>query len=87
MHPIIDSVPFRATPIRQNEAWLAGNGMPFPRAATQDWRIGVAHFGRARKGPSEALCRLTRVGPLPAACQQLAPSWHAEGYRIDNEVY
>lgn len=88
MYLVIDSVPFRATPERQFKAWLAGNGKPFPRATTQNWRSGAAPFGRARKGPSAALCLLTRNRPLPARhALQLAPSWLAEWHRIYDEVH
>lgn len=47
VYPVIDSVPFRAAPIRQIKAWLAGNGAPFPRATTQSGRTGAAPFGLA----------------------------------------
>jgi hypothetical protein len=50
----------------QVKAQLAGNGLSFSKAATQDWDIWVTPFGRAGKRSSVALHLLARTGPLPA---------------------
>jgi hypothetical protein len=74
--------------MRQIKARLAGNGVPFPRAATQSWRIGVAPSGRAWKGSSAALCLLAREEPFPARhALRLTPSRLAEEYRISDGVH
>ena len=50
----------------QVKAQRAGNGSSFSRAATQDWDIWVAPFGRAGKRSSVALHLWPRTRPLPA---------------------
>ncbi len=46
---------FRATQMRQCKTQSAGNGKPFPRTATPQWRIWVAPFGQGDKRPSALL--------------------------------
>ena len=57
---------FRASRMTQNKAQRAGNGSPFPSAATPYWVIRDAPFGRAVKRPPAVLRLLARTGPLPA---------------------
>ncbi|MEN8131660.1 MAG: hypothetical protein ABFS45_16015, partial [Pseudomonadota bacterium] len=47
---------YRAPQMRQCKARSAGNGMPFSRTATPQWRIWGAPFGRGEKRPSALLC-------------------------------
>ena len=58
---------YRAFQMIQDKAQPEGNGVPFSRAATQDWVIWIAPFGRAVKRSLAALRLLTRTGPLPAS--------------------
>ena len=41
--------------MRQCKAQSAGNGKPFPRTATPQWRIGVAPVGQGDKRSSALL--------------------------------
>jgi hypothetical protein len=73
-----DNDGFRATQMIQDKAQPAENGMPFSRAATLDWIIWVAPFGRVGKRLiARRLKRLlsvhllTRTVPLPASLSRL----------------
>ena len=50
-----DNYGSRATPSGQGKAQLAGNGKPFPRAATPHWPLGMAPAGPDDKRPSGVL--------------------------------
>ena len=95
VYPATDIDPFRASPRGQaptvgalGEACLVGNGMPFPRVATQQWPRGDAPCGRARKRSSAALCLLERERPFPARqALRLTASWLAEWVNISGGVH
>ena len=52
---------FRATQMILGKAQSAGNGMSFPKTATQYWIIWVAPFGRVVKRSSAVLRLLART--------------------------
>jgi len=57
---------FRATRMRQCKTQFEGNGKPFPRTATPQWRIRVAPFGQDDKLSSALLHSFELVTTSPA---------------------
>ncbi len=63
---------YRVPQMRQCKAQSAGNGMPFSRTATPQWRIWGAPFGQGEKRPSALLCSLELATASPALARLAA---------------
>ena len=58
--------------MRQCKTPFAGNGRPFPRTATPQWRLCGALAGRAQKGSSALLHSLELATASPAVARLAA---------------
>ena len=84
----------RASHTGQGKAQSAGNGMPFPRSATQHWPVWGAPFGPVRKRSSAVLRSLELAMASPAVARLAAnrfltgciPSYHLDGVLMAGSI-